>query len=149
MFCLGAHKKRKCQDLEMRHRYPIQCIYLLCAMYTARAIQVNKPWTVPLKNSGRSIDHCCPSCTKRSRLMGQKERFCWTDRKKMNCSYNLGTHTINTFWTQWMGGPLCCLTLWHLEYIVVCAQQFYIMGMGERDETVNLEQRSVPHGGTG
>lgn len=75
-------------------------------IYTARAIQVNKPWTVPLKNSVRSIDHRCHNLIKQSRLMGQKERFCCIDREKMNCSYNLGTHTINTFWTQLIGGSI-------------------------------------------
>lgn len=29
--------------------------------------------------------------------MGQKERFCYMDREKMNYVCTLGTHTINTF----------------------------------------------------
>lgn len=114
----------------MRSRFPIQFIYLLCTMYTARAVQLSKLWTIPLKNSVRLINHRCHNLIKQSRVMGQKERFCCIDREKMNYIYNLGTHTINTFWTQLIGGPLCILTLWHLEYIAVCVQQFYIMGRG-------------------
>ena len=117
---LGEHKKGKRQNPKLQHGFQIKCVCQLCTLLGTQRRVSHGPSP---QRPDRSILIITVINIKQSMVhRSKKERFCCMGRKKTYHVCNLGTHTINTFWSRVTGGPSCSFPQWHLEHIgVLCA----------------------------